>query len=684
MSQPSSFLVRHAALVFGLKTFAAAMLAFVIALWLDMPRPYWAMASVYITSSPLTGATSSKAVYRILGTLIGAAGTIALIPNLVDAPELLSLAIALWVGVFLYVSLIDGTPRSYVFMLAGYTVALLGFPILATPQLTFDIVVARVQEITLGIVCASVVSMLVFPRSVASAIAAQADAWLAGARRLGVDVLTGRGSDQERDNERMRLAAAASQIDELRRHLGYEAAGSANTARGLERLRRYMLWLLPLLASIEDRMRALESHGGASADIVEIRTRVARWLADGGQDRREADALRAALGDVESALDVDAGWIEVTVAGLVFRLRQLVQILQDCRLLREAIADGRDPDSVALIFTPGTSEPSVPHRDHGLALWSAAATVLSVLACCAFWIATGWEDGASAALFAAVVGSILAGVDDPLPAFRSLNTLVLAAIAVSGIYTFGVLPRITTIETLIAALMPAFVLFGWMAARPATARVGSLLAFFTSAQLALESSYAASFASFANSSIAVMLGVALTGVISGIVRLFGTGWIANRLLRSNWRTLAAVAGRKSGQDRGAVASLMQHRLALLAARMAAVPAEARSDATSLRQLRTAMSIIDLRQASVGLSRSARAAIDSLLASLASAFRTHTGGRLPHELVAGLDDTIASTLQEPAGEARDGALIGLAGIRAGLFPTAPAYEPHAPEPRRMAA
>jgi len=54
------------------------MLAFSIALLLDMPRPYWAMASVYITSNVLTGATSSKAVYRILGTLVGAAGTIVL------------------------------------------------------------------------------------------------------------------------------------------------------------------------------------------------------------------------------------------------------------------------------------------------------------------------------------------------------------------------------------------------------------------------------------------------------------------------------------------------------------------------------------------------------------------------------------------------------------------------------
>src|ERR1700754_5164189 len=112
MSEPSSFWARHAALVFALRTFAAAMLAFSIALWLDMPRPYWAMASVYITSNPLTGATASKAVYRMLGTLIGAAGTILLIPNLVNAPELLSIAIALWAVVCLYLSLIDGAPRA--------------------------------------------------------------------------------------------------------------------------------------------------------------------------------------------------------------------------------------------------------------------------------------------------------------------------------------------------------------------------------------------------------------------------------------------------------------------------------------------------------------------------------------------------------------------------------------------
>jgi uncharacterized membrane protein YccC len=684
MNQPPSFWVRHAALVFALRTFAAAMLAFSIALLLDMPRPYWAMASVYITANLLNGATYSKAVYRIVGTLIGATGTIVLVPNLVNAPELLSLAIALWVGICLYLSLIDGTPRSYVFMLAGYTVALLAFPVVSAPQSVFDIVVARVQEIMLGIICASVVAMVVLPRSVASAVTTQADAWLAAARRLGMDVLTGHGSDQDRDNERIRLAAAASEIDQLGRHLGYEAAASTNITQGLQRLRQHMLSLLPLLGSIEDRKLALNADAEASARVAVICARMARWLEQGGREGQETAALRAALDAVQPALDVDAGWTDITVAGLVIRLRNLVDVMHDCRLLREAIADGRDPEQLPLAFRTDTLTIAVPHRDHGSALLAAASVALAVLACCAFSIATGWSDGVAAPLFAAVVGSLLAGVDDPLPTFRNFYGIFLVVIAVHGIYLFGVLPRITAFEMLIAALMPTFVLFGWMAARPATARVGAMLAIYLSVELALTETYSADFSSYANSSVALMLGIAMTGVVCGIVRLLGASWIASRLLRSNWKTLATVAERKSREDRVEIASLMQHRLALLATRITVVPAEARSDAANLRQLRTALSIIDVERASVGLSRRTRAAIDAFLAHLARVCRIHTVGRLPDELAGQLDAAIAITLQDSPGEVRDSALTGLAGVRSGLFPQSPTYRPQEIEHRTLAA
>ncbi len=135
-------------IVFSVKSFAGAMLALYIALWIDLPRPAWAMGTAYIVAQPLSGAIASKAVFRVIGTIIGAVVAVAIVPNLINAPPLFALAFALWVGLCLFVSLLDRTPRSYTFMLAGYTAAIIGFPSASEPAAVFDTAIARVEEIT--------------------------------------------------------------------------------------------------------------------------------------------------------------------------------------------------------------------------------------------------------------------------------------------------------------------------------------------------------------------------------------------------------------------------------------------------------------------------------------------------------------------------------------------------------
>ena len=156
------------------------------------------MATVYICSQPLSGATRSKAVFRVLGTLIGAAAAVVLVPNLVNAPVLLVGALALWVALCLYVSLLDRTPRSYVFMLAGYTAALIGFPAVTDPHRSSILALARGEEITLGIVCASLVSSLVLPRSVGAVVAARVNPGSATARASRSTPFQRGGDDRRR------------------------------------------------------------------------------------------------------------------------------------------------------------------------------------------------------------------------------------------------------------------------------------------------------------------------------------------------------------------------------------------------------------------------------------------------------------------------------------------------------
>ena len=144
-------------LIFALKTFAGAMAALYLAFYLGLENPYWSMATAYIVSLPLTGAMRSKSLYRFIGTAIGGTAAVALVPPLVNAPVLLSLALALWVGLCLYLSLLDRTPRAYTFMLAGYTAAIIGFPSVADPAATFQTALTRVEEISLGIACTTVI-----------------------------------------------------------------------------------------------------------------------------------------------------------------------------------------------------------------------------------------------------------------------------------------------------------------------------------------------------------------------------------------------------------------------------------------------------------------------------------------------------------------------------------------------
>jgi uncharacterized membrane protein YccC len=161
--------------IFSAKTFVSAMLALWIALRMGLDRPYWAMATAYIVAQPLTGAMRSKAAYRFYGTLLGAVACLALIPNLVDAPVLLVAALSLWIAGCIYFAVLDRTPRSYVFLLAGYSVALIGFLLVDAPDTVWDVVLARVEEITLGIVCATVIGSVVFPAPLGPSLTARLD-----------------------------------------------------------------------------------------------------------------------------------------------------------------------------------------------------------------------------------------------------------------------------------------------------------------------------------------------------------------------------------------------------------------------------------------------------------------------------------------------------------------------------
>jgi uncharacterized membrane protein YccC len=281
-------------------------------------------------------------------------------------------------------------------------------------------------------------------------------------------------------------------------------------------------------------------------------------------------------------------------------------------------------------------------------------------------------------MMAAVACSFFAAQDEPARFIRSFGLWSLVSIVVVAIYLFALVPAISHLEVLVLALAPTFLLYGFLIARPATAGTGMALAANTATLLALQATYSADFASYVNSAVAFFVGVVIAELVTRIARGVGAEWIANRLVLSGWLTIAVAAERRGKHDRAEFAGLMLHRLGLLVQRIAFLSESDRRDADSLVQLRIGINIIDLRRARYRLAASTISVIDDMLDRLAIACRQYAGGGMPRELLASVDRALAQAVKDPNDGAREDALIGLVGIRRGLFPDAPAYRPRAGE------
>jgi uncharacterized membrane protein YccC len=670
--------------IFSLNTFAAALLALYIAFSIGLPRPYWAMLTAYITAQPLSGAVRSKAVYRILGTLLGAAVTVALVPALDDSPALLSLALALWVGFCLFVSLLDRTPRAYAFMLSGYTAAIIGFPSVEDPGAIFGVAVTRVEEIGLGIICASLFHSLVFPSSVANALVGRIDGVLADASGWVRDALQGVRTE-ETDRERRRLAADSTELHVLASHLPFDTAQFRPTTQAVRALRDRLSLVPPVATAVEDRLEALGAPGHPlDAELRRLVAEAQAFAAAEGPDitSGDADRLIQACQDLQPRLQADSDWPTLLKASLLHRLAQLIDALRDCRDLRAYVREPtrQPPPRLAALISARARRPL--HRDYGLALLSGGAAALATAFCCLFWIMTSWTDGSSAPLWAAVLCCLYATQDDPAPGIFTFTIYMTLALPLAGFYLFGILPAIDGFTALGLCMAPTLLTIGYFLADPRKSQRAFAVVWGFTGALSLTETFHANLANFINTSMAQIFGVLVALVVTRLFRSVGAEWTAWRILRSGWRDLALLARASVKPDRLAWTNQMLDRLGLLTPRLALAAADQRlAAADALNDLRIGLNVVDIQLARPTVGPRADAAIGGLMETLEGHFRAQAAGpsaQVDGRLLGQLDVAIGEVAASPPRPESHAAAIGLTGLRRSLFPAAPAYQP-LPEP-----
>jgi uncharacterized membrane protein YccC len=544
--------------VYIFKVLLAAFLTLWLAMRLELPQPRTAMITVFIVMQPQSGQVFAKSFYRFLGTLAGSAMMVTLIALFAQNTELFLGSLAIWVGICSAGAARCRNFRAYGFVLAGYTAAMVGLPALAHPDGAFMAAVWRVLEISLGILCATVISAAILPQT---ASAAMRNALY---QRFGVfalfvtDGLRGRSKAESFEASNVRFIAEAVGLEGLRSVTVFEDPHMRRRNGRLSRLNSEFMGITTRFNALHQLLERLRGNGEEHVvaairpglqDLAEVLDGFSGRALTSPDAARLATALatykeglparvRSLRGIFQESEPSDAEQLDFhTAYELLYRF---VDDLHSYAQTHASLADHRhERERWDEPFTPQTN------------WWAAAASgirasfILVVLG--SYWVATAWPSGATMTLIAAATVGLSAATPNPKRmAFQMACGTFLGAL-IGFVEMFFIFPWIDGFPLLCVMLAPVIVLGSFLTSRPQYAGVGlGLLIFFSTGSvpdnLTIYNPY-----TFINDYIAMVMGMLVCAAAGAIILPPNSRWLWKRLEQDlRGQVVYAISGKLKG------------------------------------------------------------------------------------------------------------------------------------------
>ncbi|GLQ91738.1 FUSC family protein [Dyella acidisoli] len=663
-------------LLFSLSSFIAAAITLAIAFEFSLPRPWWALLTVYVTAQPMAGAFRPKMLYRLGGILTGATVSILVVPNLQHAPELLVLCMAAWTGLCIYLAVLDRTPRAFLFQMAAFSSAVISFPYLDDPADVFTTTISRVEEMTVAIVSVSFVHGLLQPWSVTPVIHGRASSFLAHASRWTREALAQRHTRLEYEHRRT-LAADVTELGMMAIHLPSDQRPASAGRRMVLGVQKQLATILPLASAAANRLDMLSALAPLDPELARLVEDTRAWLAKPAElQYATGHELAIRCRKLAERKEQPLFWRDLLRSSLCVRMAEFIEAqVEACRLVQQL---GSTPASQPKMKQSRERDKSFPlARDHGLAMLAGLATATAIMLYCTVWILLAWPNGSATAAFAALITCSFATQDDPAPVLGRYLGATLLTFPLAAFYLFAVLPRVDGCAMLIVTLAPALLAIGYIQAIPALS--ARALPMFSCLIVALGflDRFIADFATFINVGLAQVGGIIATIAVAKLFRSVNVSWTAKRMIRGNWIEIGQMASMARPFRPAHWTSMAVDRLGQTAARMAvAEGSDALHAADGLADLRIGRNVIAIRRSLSTVPTPIQAALRDVLEGIAGLFQSRgRQGELlppPASLLTSIDKAIGAMCVAEQAEPSHPALLALVGMRCNLFPTA-----HAP-------
>ena len=221
---------------FAVRLTAALLLAYLIAFAIQLDTASSAGLCVAIVAQATPGMTLSKAMYRVIGTLVGGVVGVAFVAMLPQDRTMLLAVFALWLGACTFVASVLRDFRSYGAVLCGYTVGIIAVGSIDAPSGVMLVALNRVAAILVGIASVAVVNLLLSGPAAYERLVTSLQQRLNEAEGLALSAL--RGEPLPAEPLPAQVAAAILALRDrgyLRRHRTYRREGAQCGSDGRHR-----------------------------------------------------------------------------------------------------------------------------------------------------------------------------------------------------------------------------------------------------------------------------------------------------------------------------------------------------------------------------------------------------------------------------------------------------------------
>ena len=497
--------------VFKITTIAFVTLWLAYRLALDSPST--AVTTAFIVALPTSGAVLEKALFRIIGTLVGCTMAVIMVGLLPQAAPLLFICLAIWVGLCTAGAAIFRNSKSYGFLLAGYTACMIAIPAIDLPTQVFTLAITRVTEVSLGILCSAFISDALFPRhqgdQVLQAVKGRYENFIGLCR----DTLQRKLTPAEVELAHLRFAADVATLETSRSAAFFEATHTYSESRNLHLFNTAFMAALTTFYTLHrllHRMRANSSK--AVCELTEALGAIFLSALDENAEAGTAQATRMHIRERAERLRKEmipgetSNAERINLDTIIDLLERFAQNVYDFQVVYFALMQKkRLPYSAFHSYAPRTPFPIV--------FASGLRTVIATLILASLWYFLAWQFAGLAMLMTVVFTALAASSPHPTKLIFQIVTGFLIGVPAAFICNFFVGVHAEGFVMLALSIAPFIMLGTYISSIPKTAGIGLGMNLFLTQTIFPENATRIDPTIFLNNAIALVVGGALAWVV---------------------------------------------------------------------------------------------------------------------------------------------------------------------------